>query len=192
MIPFAVTKALSSVNNEGIAGSINGSKKQLSLPDINKLKKPTSLNSIFDNIADEEDRVPSDTDRPRNIHTPPINNIHTPPINNIHTPPIINMIPHDLIVDCLSDKDTKILNTNISISTELKELPTEIETERRVDNNQDNVTLQVKVTILCDSPGEEKEILNNLFAENSSLKTCCRIIASEMMKTIIENIVRDK
>ena len=184
MIPFAVTKALSSVNNEGIAGSNNASKKQLSLPDINKLKKPTSLNSIFDNIADEEDRVPSDIDKPRNIHTPPI--------NNIHTPPIINMIPHDLIVDCLSDKDTKILNTNISISTELKELPTEIETERRVDTNQDNVTLQVKVTILCDSPGEEKELLNNLFAENSSLKTCCRIIASEMMKTIIENIVRDK
>lgn len=164
MIPFAVTKAVSTLNEQGIATLTRE-------PDIVTTeldKPPKSLNSIFDSIAERaEARSPTD--------------------GSLHDYVIDAIVPDNLIVACM--REPELGSSNIT-NTDIDQLsPEESIQEPPAEKAPENIGIQINVEILANNPDELSGVLNNFLNKDSSLKSCCRFIASQMMNKIIDNVI---
>lgn len=166
MIPFAIMKSMNSVNEDGTAARDNDIETETDT------ERPKSLCSVFDSVAERMDaRSPAEPDS-------------LPQYN-------IDEIPPDcLVLACIRnlESNSALITDSSSAKTHIIESDEGI-TQAIIRRNSENRGVQVNVEILSRSTRDVREVLNTFLTEDSTLKSCCRFIASEMMKKIIDNVV---
>jgi hypothetical protein len=168
MIPFAVMKPVNSSDENGVAVAARDNDAETE-PDS---ERPKSLCSYFDSVAERMDaRSPAEPDslQPYNIDDIP---------------------PDCLLLDCIRNlkENGNLTNDPISARMQFTESSGGI-TQAIIRRSSDNNGVNVNVEILAKNTHDAREVLNTFLTEDSTLKSCCRFIASEMMKKIIDNVV---
>ena len=177
MIPFGVTKAITSLNSEGIAATLS---RQLSLQDVNKIKKENILNAIFDAAAEQpEDNLNAYANRCESANncSGSSSDIHS--YCNVLNYQIEELIPQNMIIECSTRSDIDKRDNEIDIVAESNN-------DEKNRKKSVNIGVQISLKIVTDGSSKGKEVLDSFLEENSSMKTCCRFIASEMMAKIID------
>jgi hypothetical protein len=168
MIPFAVMKSMNSVDENGVAVAARDNDVETE-PDS---ERPKSLRSYFDSVAERMDaRSPAEPDS-------------LPQYN-------IDDIPPDcLVLDCIRnlEENADLLNDPISARKQFTEIDGGI-TQAIIRRSSENIGVNVNVEILARNTHDAREVLNTFLTEDSTLKSCCRFIASEMMRKIIDSVV---
>lgn len=174
MIPFAVMKAVSNTFNEqGIAMTVRRSSSTPSPSELESDRRPRSLHSMFDSIAvDEEPQTPTEPST-------------TLPYVTDET------ATNGLMIECIHTLQS-------ADSREVEDNPVQLQPEddvrgmqvAQIEQPSDNMGVQINVNIHAQNPDEVNEVLDIFLNDNSSLKKCCRLIAGEMMRNIIEGAVR--
>lgn len=183
MIPFGVTKAIISLDNEGIAATLS---RQLSLQDLTKIRKENVLQSIFDGATGElEDILNPDLNRQTSASSSRSNSLRN---SNSRCNSVIyqieDRIPQNLIVECLTRND--IEDTNIPAYDLI-----ESQSDEKVRKKSGSIEVQISLKIVIDGSNDDEKMLNSFLYESSPLKACCHFIASEMMASIIDAILME-
>ena len=179
MIPFGVTKAITSLNSEGIAATLS---RQLSLQDVNKIKKENILTAIFDAAAEQpEDNLNANPSRGASDNNCS-GSSDTHSYCNLLDYQIEEIIPQSMIIEYSTRSD-------IDRGDNVIDDPSGSDNDEKHRKKPANIGVQISLKIVTDGSSKGKEVLNSFLEENSSMKTCCRFIASEMMVKIIDTFL---
>ena len=177
MIPFAVMKAVSNTFNEqGIAMTVRRNSSTPSPSERESDRRPRSLHSMFDSIAVDEE-----------THTPAEPTTSLPYLTD-------ESATNGLMIECIRTLQSADNQDNQEVQNDLLQLQPEDDVHEvqvaQMEQPCDNMGVQINVNIHAQNPDEVNEVLDIFLNDNSSLKKCCRFIAGEMMRNIIDGAIQ--
>lgn len=95
-----------------------------------------------------------------------------------------------LIIECIqtlqSGDNREVENDTLQLQPEDDEHGMQV---AQIEQQSENRGVQINVNIQAQNPDEINDVLDIFLNDNSSLKKCCRRIAGEMMRNIIEGAI---
>ena len=169
MIPFAIMKNMNAVDENGIVIAATDNDVETE-PDS---ERPKSLCSYFDSVAERMDaRSPAELD-------------------SLPQYDIDDIAPDRLVLDCIRtlEENSEIITDSNSARIQITESDGGIVQAIIRRSSSESMGVQVNVEIIAKNTDDARDALNTFLTEDSTLKNCCRSIASEMMKKIIDSVV---